>query len=123
MYNIIYILYIYILYPCICTLYYIYCIVDASHADIQYSSARDLKKALREVAPMNASKSQIFCPNGTSSAVSPLMENKCNDIEAMPSVFGRSDDLMGNSIPGRNLGGTTSLTADTGGFPSYGSKR
>ena len=49
------------------------------------------------------------------------MENKCNDQQAMPSVFGRSDDMLGNSIPGRSTigGGSTSLSADTGGFPSY----
>ena len=45
-------------------------------------------------------RSKIFCPNGTSSAVSPLMENKCGDRQALPSVFGRTDDVMGNSVPG-----------------------
>ena len=94
------------------------------YIEVQYSSVKDLKRQLREVAPMNASKSQIFCPNGQSSVVSPLMENKCNDQLAMPSVFGRSDDIMGNSIPGRspgyNIGGSSSLSADTGGFPAYG---
>ncbi len=72
---------------------------------------------------MNVSKSQVFCPNGPSAAVSPLMENKCNDQLAAPSVFGRSDDVLGNSIPGRNSayigGGAATLSADTGGFPSY----
>lgn len=74
---------------------------------------------------MNVAKSQVFCPNGPSSAVSPLMENKCNDQLAMPSVFGRADDVLGNSIPGKNaggyFGGTSALSAgaDTGGFPSY----
>mmetsp|Transcript_10502 Transcript_10502/g.13315 ORF Transcript_10502/g.13315 Transcript_10502/m.13315 type:complete len:198 (+) Transcript_10502:153-746(+) len=91
--------------------------------EVTYSTSKDLKRQLREIAPMNQPKSQIFCPNGASSGVSPLMENKCNDVEAMPSVFGRTDDIMGNSIPGRNptgaFGGTTSLNADTGGFPSY----
>lgn len=92
--------------------------------EVQYSSARDLKRQLQEVAPMNVAKSQVFCPNGPSSAVSPLMENKCNDQMAMPSVFGRSDDILGNSIPGATpgyIGGTSSLRAgaDTGGFPAY----
>jgi hypothetical protein len=96
--------------------------------DIQFSTSKDLKRQLQEVAPMNVAKSQVFCPNGPSSAVSPLMENKCNDMEAMPSVFGRSDDIMGNSIPGRTknpaytVGGSSSLSAEAGGFPSYGKK-
>merc|ERR1739844_608471 len=90
------------------------------NGEIKYSTSKDLKRQLQEVAPMNVAKSQVFCPNGPSAAVSPLMENKCNDRQAMPSVFGRSDDIMGNSIPGKAyLGGTTALSADTGGFPSY----
>lgn len=76
-----------------------------------------MKRQLAEVAPMNVAKSQVFCPNGPSAAVSPLMENKCNDQLAMPSVFGRSDDILGNSIPGKNAAYLGS--ADTGGFPSY----
>jgi hypothetical protein len=28
------------------------------------------------------------------------MENKCGDRQALPSVFGRTDDAMGNSVPG-----------------------
>ncbi len=92
---------------------------------MQYSTARDLKKALREVAPMNSEKSKVFCPNGMSSAVSPLQENKCGDRLAMPSVYGRSEDIVGNSIPGfregypaiNNTPGST--LAEAGGFPSY----
>lgn len=68
--------------------------------DIQYSNARDLKSQLREIAPMNSEGSKIFCPNGESSAVTPLMENRCGDRLALPSVYGRSDDGLGNSIPG-----------------------
>ncbi len=49
---------------------------------------------------MNSEGSTIFCPNGASAAVSPLMENKCGDRQALPSVYGRKDDIMGNSIPG-----------------------
>jgi len=94
--------------------------------DVSYSSARDLKSQLREIAPMNNAKSTIFCPNGPSSAVSPLMENKCNDVLAAPSVFGRTEDIAGNSIPGtanRRVsnsvpGGASSLNAEVG-FPSY----
>jgi hypothetical protein len=69
--------------------------------EIQYSNAAKLRAQLREIAPMNDDgRSKIFCPNGTSSAVSPLMENKCGDRQALPSVFGRTDDAMGNSVPG-----------------------
>ena len=49
---------------------------------------------------MNSEGSKIFCPNGPSAAVSPLMENKCGDRLALPSVYGRTDDVLGNSIPG-----------------------
>ena len=49
---------------------------------------------------MNDEGSKIFCPNGSSAAVSPLMENKCGDRQALPSVYGRTEDNMGNSIPG-----------------------
>ena len=31
-------------------------------------------------------QAEIFCPNGTSSNVSPMMENKCGDRLATPSV-------------------------------------
>eukprot|EP01082_Thalassiosira_pseudonana_P001835 g1448.t1 g1448 contig10:2113800-2114604(+) len=72
----------------------------AKSGEIQYSNARQLRSQLREIAPMNDEGSKIFCPNGPSAAVSPLMENKCGDRQALPSVYGRSDDAMGNSIPG-----------------------
>lgn len=48
--------------------------------EVKISSARDLKAQLREIAPMNA-QSEIFCPNGPSSNVSPMMENKCSKYE------------------------------------------
>lgn len=51
---------------------------------INYKSAGDLRKQLREIAPMNTVDSKIFCPNGPSAAVSPLMENKCGDRLAIP---------------------------------------
>jgi hypothetical protein len=96
---------------------------------VQFSSAASLRSQLREIAPMNASERRLFCPNGTPSAVSPLMENKCGDRLAMPSVYGRTEDTMGNSIPGF-AGGfyssgmsssaiSSSSSADTGGLPSY----
>ena len=69
-------------------------------SEIKYSNAAQLRSQLREIAPMNDAGSKIFCPNGTSAAVSPLMENKCGDRQALPSVYGRSEDTMGNSIPG-----------------------
>jgi len=31
-------------------------------------------------------KGEIFCPNGPSANVTPMMENKCGDRLAMPSV-------------------------------------
>lgn len=52
---------------------------------------------------MNNEASKVFCPNGVSAAVSPLMENKCGDRLAMPSVYGRANDIVGNSIPGFSL--------------------
>jgi len=67
--------------------------------EIKISSASSLRAQLRDIAPMNEG-TKIFCPNGSSSAVSPLMENKCSDRLALPSVYGRSDDAMGNSVPG-----------------------
>ena len=73
--------------------------------EIKYSSASSLRAQLREIAPMNDEGTKIFCPNGPSAAVSPMMENKCSDRQALPSVYGRSDDAMGNSIPG--FGGTS----------------
>ena len=48
-----------------------------THTEIKYSSSRDLRAQLREIAPMNSEGSKIFCPNGPSANVSPLMENKC----------------------------------------------
>jgi len=68
--------------------------------EVQYSSAKQLRSQLAEIAPMNAERSKIFCPNGPSAAVSPLMENKCGDRVATPSVYGRTEDAVGNSIPG-----------------------
>lgn len=69
-------------------------------SEIKISNARQLRAQLREIAPMNDEGAKLFCPNGPSAAVSPLMENKCGDRQALPSVYGRSDDIMGNSIPG-----------------------
>jgi hypothetical protein len=96
-----------------------------SNGEIKVSSARSLKNQLQEIAPMNTGASQIFCPNGPSAAVSPLMENKCGDRMATPSVYGRQNDAVGNSIPGFKdgfawgPGESSSLSAGTGGFPSY----
>lgn len=67
---------------------------------IHYSTARSLRKQLKEIAPMNSSSSKIFCPNGPSAAVSPLMENKCSDELAMPSIYGQIYDSVGNVVPG-----------------------
>jgi hypothetical protein len=56
------------------------------------------------------------------------MENKCSDTRmALPSVYGRSNDAMGNSIPGFQSGydwtsgggGSASITTAAGGFPGY----
>eukprot|EP00541_Cyclophora_tenuis_P015062 CAMPEP_0116578728 /NCGR_PEP_ID=MMETSP0397-20121206/21868_1 /TAXON_ID=216820 /ORGANISM="Cyclophora tenuis, Strain ECT3854" /LENGTH=171 /DNA_ID=CAMNT_0004108151 /DNA_START=686 /DNA_END=1201 /DNA_ORIENTATION=+ len=96
-----------------------------SSGEVRYSSARDLRKQLQEIVPQNSESSKMFCPNGPSSNVSPLMENKCGDALAIPSVFGRSNDVLGNSIPGvagRYSAATvsgTSISANVGGFPSY----
>jgi len=79
---------------------YINCTWSLSDSEIKYSNASQLRAQLREIAPMNSEGSKIFCPNGASAAVSPLMENKCGDRQALPSVYGRKDDIMGNSIPG-----------------------
>lgn len=97
--------------------------------DIKYSSARSLRKQLSELVPENdEGRSKVFCPNGPASAVTPLMENKCSDtLMAIPSVYGRTEDVVGNSIPGRanprNMPqvGSASLTAtpNIGGFPKY----
>ena len=95
--------------------------------DIKVSTARDLRNQLREIVPQNSEGSKIFCPNGASAAVSPMMENKCGDRMATASVFGRTEDTVGNSIPGFDggkypgVGGGASglAAADTGGFLSY----
>jgi hypothetical protein len=92
---------------------------------IQVSNPKQLRSQLREIAPMNEERSRIFCPNGPSAAVSPLMENRCSDIkQATPSVFGRSDDVVGNSIPGFSQEWTSTVfssnSADPGGLPEYG---
>ena len=50
----------------------------------------------------------FFLPQTTT--VSPLMENKCGDRMAMPSVYGRSDDAMGNSVPGFGIGTASAAT-------------
>lgn len=84
------------------------------NGEIKISNARQLRAQLREIAPMNDEGTKLFCPNGPSAAVSPLMENKCGDRQALPSVYGRSDDIMGNSIPGfsgsRGGSGTSAAT-------------
>merc|ERR1711982_8631 len=67
--------------------------------DIKISSARDLRNQLAELVPQNSEGVKIFCPNGASAAVTPLMENRCSDIRmAAPSVYGRTTDVVGNSI-------------------------
>ena len=71
-----------------------------SKGEITYKTAKDLRAELKEIVPQNAASSKIFCPNGPSAAVSPLMENKCGDRLAIPSVYGRTQDVVGNSIPG-----------------------
>lgn len=95
--------------------------------EVQYSTAKSLKAQLREIAPMNSEGSKLFCPNGPSSNVSPLMENKCSDALAIPSVYGRTEDVVGNSIPGFAGGrypssmtaGNTGSISETVGFPAY----
>lgn len=88
--------------------------------EIHFSSARDLRQQLRDIAPMNSESSKLFCPNGPSSAVSPLMENRCGDRMAMPSVYGRTQDVVGNSIPGFSVDPRESgFSTPVGGFPSY----
>ncbi|KAL7526776.1 hypothetical protein ACHAXR_001647 [Thalassiosira sp. AJA248-18] len=88
--------------------------VREEKGEIKVSNARALRAQLREIAPMNDEGAKLFCPNGTSSAVSPLMENKCGDRQAMPSVYGRSDDAMGNSVPGfGGVGGGNAASAST----------
>ena len=94
--------------------------------DITVKTAKDLRKQLAEIVPQNNEGSKIFCPNGASAAVSPLMENKCSDtLMAIPSVYGRSNDVTGNSIPGFKggyawaPGESSSISASVGGFPKY----
>mmetsp|Transcript_9744 Transcript_9744/g.23594 ORF Transcript_9744/g.23594 Transcript_9744/m.23594 type:complete len:179 (+) Transcript_9744:135-671(+) len=94
--------------------------------EIKVSSAKDLRRQLAEIVPQNSEGSKIFCPNGASAAVSPLMENKCSDTRmALPSVYGRTNDAMGNSIPGYqqgydwSTGQSSSMSAAVGGFPKY----
>ena len=87
--------------------------------EINFKTAKDLRKELQEIAPMNTSNSKIFCPNGPSAAVSPLMENKCGDKLALPSVYGRTQDTVGNSIPGFATSYRSTDLNGSGGFPSY----
>lgn len=54
-----------------------------NNIEIKISSARELRAQLREIAPMNSEGSKIFCPNGPSANVSPLMENKCGGTFAI----------------------------------------
>lgn len=96
------------------------------NGDIKVSSAKDLRMQLAEIVPQNSEGSKIFCPNGASAAVSPLMENKCSDTRmAIPSVYGRTQDATGNSIPGFKQGyawgpgESSSMSAAVGGFPTY----
>jgi hypothetical protein len=100
------------------------------NGEVKVTSARQLRKQLIDIAPMNNEGQMMFCPNGLSSAVSPMMENKCGERLAMPSVYGRTQDIVGNSIPGFDggkypgqiPGGVGTLNAaSAGGFPSYGS--
>jgi len=67
---------------------------------IKYSTAKSLRKQLKEIVPMNSEGRKLFCPNGPTPSVSPLMENRCSDELAHPSIYGRTQDVVGNSIPG-----------------------
>jgi len=95
--------------------------------ELQISTAKDLRKQLAAIVPANNEGSKIFCPNGASAAVSPLMENKCSDtLMALPSVYGRTVDATGNSIPGFSNGyawangdSSSSINSAVGGFPKY----
>jgi len=90
---------------------------------VQISTARSLKAQLNELVPENQNGSRsLFCPNGESSAVNPLQENRCGDRMAAISVFNQERDIVGNTIPkGRGsvsesgLGGAGGQTA----FPKY----
>ena len=90
--------------------------------EINFGTAKSLRTQLAEIAPQNTERSRIFCPNGPSAAVSPLMENRCGDQMATPSVFGRTEDVLGNSIPGFTEGYSFSKAsgAEIGGMPEYG---
>jgi hypothetical protein len=96
--------------------------------EVKISTARSLKNQLKQIAPMNDESSKIFCPNGPSAAVSPLMENKCGDRQATASVYGRTQDVAGNSVPGFSGGkyydsgfekSSTTSADSVGGFPAY----
>ena len=92
--------------------------------EITISSARSLKAQLNELVPENMNgQRQLFCPNGESSAVTPLQENRCGDRLATVSVFGRQQDVAGNSIP---VGQGTTIASGLGqgdtAFPKYFSK-
>jgi hypothetical protein len=49
----------------------------------------------------------------------PRMENKCGDRLAAPSVYGRTQDVVGNSIPGFATSYKMDLKNIAGGFPNY----
>jgi len=83
--------------------------------EIKITTARQLRQQLAEIAPMNSEGARIFCPNGPSAAVTPLMENRCSDIRmAAPSVYGRTTDVVGNSVPGFNYNGAKSMPGGSG---------
>eukprot|EP00565_Helicotheca_tamesis_P008957 CAMPEP_0185725218 /NCGR_PEP_ID=MMETSP1171-20130828/1516_1 /TAXON_ID=374046 /ORGANISM="Helicotheca tamensis, Strain CCMP826" /LENGTH=208 /DNA_ID=CAMNT_0028393283 /DNA_START=141 /DNA_END=767 /DNA_ORIENTATION=+ len=101
-----------------------------ANGEIQYSTARSLRSQLQEIVPQNSENKKMYCPNGPSASVTPMMENMCSDVRlATPSVYGRTEDTVGNSIPGFKggrypsaiPGDSTSLSASpiVGGFPSY----
>jgi hypothetical protein len=86
---------------------------------VQVTTPKLLRAQLREIAPMNEERSRIFCPNGPSAAVTPLMENRCSDLRmATPSVYGRTEDAVGNSIPGFSEEWTSSIYSSN--LPEYG---
>ena len=55
--------------------------------EIKYSNSRELRAQLQEIAPMNSEGSKLFCPNGPSANVSPLMENKCGGKAILLCVY------------------------------------
>ena len=94
---------------------------------IKFGTAQSVRQQLAELVPQNKPHSLKFCPNGPTTAVSPLMENKCGDWEAAPSIYGRTEDEVGNSIPGFRKGYVhvvadrdSQRLSDQVGFPSYG---